>query len=196
MNIDLDIVPSNLDQALEIIENGLSQEDIEFIKSHESHEAHFSLGMWLRNNWSLWQEETNLAQWFRKTLGLGHADDMSGIILDSLWRKIRGEPINLDEQVQYYKDYWKEQGIDPLTQERIIMDNYYLNRAEEKYKNVKCPQLRLFEDALIVYSNGKAETLEEWIANRKSMSPRDFHKACTGKYEQGSIGALLHEQTE
>jgi hypothetical protein len=120
VNINLDIVPSDLDQALDVLDKSLDDNDIEYIMEHaEPDGMHFGIGMWLRNNWSLWQPETNLAQWFRQNLGLGHADDMSGIILDSLWRRVRGEPIDLDGQVKFYKDYWKKQKIDPLTQEHI-----------------------------------------------------------------------------
>jgi hypothetical protein len=74
---------------------------------------HFGLGMWLRNNWSLWQGGP-LASWFNKH-GIHHADDMSGIIMTSFYRQLKGEPIKLEEQVKYYRDFWTKQGLDPDT---------------------------------------------------------------------------------
>jgi hypothetical protein len=41
-------------------------------------------------------------------MGIQHPDDMSGIVLDSYWRKLHGEPIALQEQVDSYKQYWEK----------------------------------------------------------------------------------------
>jgi hypothetical protein len=68
---------------------------------------HFGLGMWIRNNWGLWQGSV-LGEYFN-ALGIYHPDDISGIILDSYWHYLNDEPIELDEQVNYYKEYWKKQ---------------------------------------------------------------------------------------
>lgn len=46
------------------------------------------------------------AAWFNQ-VGIYHPDDMSGIILDSFWRKLNNKPIGLDEQIKYYQDYWR-----------------------------------------------------------------------------------------
>jgi hypothetical protein len=66
----------------------------------------FGLGMWMRNNWGLWRE-ARLARWFNAQ-GIEHPDDMSGIILDSFWRHLNGQPLELSEQVAHYKRYWLE----------------------------------------------------------------------------------------
>lgn len=44
-------------------------------------------------------------------MGIFHPDDMSAIILDSYQRKLKGEEIKIEEQLKYYQDYWKENGI-------------------------------------------------------------------------------------
>jgi hypothetical protein len=67
---------------------------------------HMGLGMWMRNNWGLWKENTKLWQFFNQK-GIFHADDMSGIIFESFWRYLNNKPINLNEQVSYYIKYWK-----------------------------------------------------------------------------------------
>lgn len=67
--------------------------------------AHMSMGRWIRNNWCLWtngplKEHLN-------ALGLVHPDDMSVVILKSYYRKKHGGDIRLDEQIEFYKKYWK-----------------------------------------------------------------------------------------
>ena len=68
--------------------------------------AHFGIGMWLRNNWRLWGD-SRLSKYFND-LGIFHPDDMSGIILTSYHRYLLGQDIKLEEQVNYYKEYWKK----------------------------------------------------------------------------------------
>ena len=48
---------------------------------------------------------SDLSKYFNN-MGIFHADDMSGIILTSLYRKIVGKDRNLDEQVKWYREYW------------------------------------------------------------------------------------------
>lgn len=68
---------------------------------------HFGLGMWLRNNWGLWAGE-RMAEYFAG-IGIYHPDDMSGILLDSYWRYLNGLDICLQEQVEMYREYWRQQ---------------------------------------------------------------------------------------
>lgn len=70
---------------------------------------HFSLGMWMRNNWGLWKK-SKLAKHFN-TLGIHHADDMSGIILTSFHRKLLGEDIRLQEQIKWTQNYWRVNSV-------------------------------------------------------------------------------------
>lgn len=65
---------------------------------------HHSWGRHLRNTLHLWVESP-LSQYF-KSMGVWHADDMSGILMTSLWRRLHGKPIQLKEQVAYYQEYW------------------------------------------------------------------------------------------
>ncbi|TXF90886.1 hypothetical protein FUA23_03560 [Neolewinella aurantiaca] len=72
--------------------------------------VHLSLGMHLRNNWGLWLGSP-LHQSFRK-MGLHHPDDMSGVILDSYQRRLKGEDIRLQEQIDSYTTFWNQQKPD------------------------------------------------------------------------------------
>ena len=65
--------------------------------------------MYLRNNWGLWRNSKLAENLFK--MGIFHPDDMSGIILDSYQRKLKGEEIKLDEQLKYYQNYWRESGV-------------------------------------------------------------------------------------
>lgn len=67
--------------------------------------THFTTGWWMRNNWQLWGG-SRLSKYFNE-LGIYHPDDMSGIILRSYHRYLNGKEIKLEEQIKYYRDYWK-----------------------------------------------------------------------------------------
>jgi hypothetical protein len=71
-------------------------------------EHHFRLGWWMRNEWGLWAG-SRLAKYFNG-IGIHHPDDMSGIILTSFWRELNGLPIQIDEQIARYQEYWRRQG--------------------------------------------------------------------------------------
>ena len=40
-------------------------------------------------------------------MGLRHPDDMSGLILTSLWRRLHGQPLRREEQVKHYQEFWR-----------------------------------------------------------------------------------------
>ena len=105
--------PKNLEECYEALNSLLSKEDIEDLKSmpekKAAAEAHHGIGRWLRNNWGLWGS-SDIKDYF-KSLGIWHADDMSGIIIDSYHRHLNGKDIDLEGQVKYYKDYWKKMKV-------------------------------------------------------------------------------------
>jgi hypothetical protein len=100
-------VPADLEAALAVLIETLTPEEAANLKSIPEGEMarfHHGAGRNLRNEWGLWGDSP-LKRYF-VGLGIEHADDMSGIIMDSLWRRVNGKPIRLEEQVQFYKDYW------------------------------------------------------------------------------------------
>lgn len=116
-------VPNNLDEAIKFLE-AFYFEDISEIKKMNEIEfnssSHFGLGMYLRNIWFLWwspnhgydswpKEKPKIVEYFN-AIDIYHADDMSGIILTSFFRKIKGLDINIPEQVKKYKIHWLKQG--------------------------------------------------------------------------------------
>ena len=112
-------IPSTLEAAIEVSVSGMDAESVAFIKKPDSSPAsqHFFAGMAMRNQWELWGDSV-LAQHFKERFGLGHADDMSGIILAGIWAAVRGEPFDPEVKAEHYRQFWVRQGIDPLTQEK------------------------------------------------------------------------------
>jgi len=110
MTINEDKVPINLEEALILLKEGLSKTDIKLLKEPKFVPAqlHFSLGMALRNAWSLWETDTILVKWFKQKYGIEHADDISGIILDCLHKDIIGKPRRDEELAKQYLDHWKK----------------------------------------------------------------------------------------
>ncbi len=102
-------IPIDLNDAFVELKKILSPELIEEMKNGSEREMiryHRGLGMWMRNNWGLWKG-SGLSSYFNK-LGIDHPDDMSGIILNSFWRHLNGQPLELKKQVKYYQDYWRK----------------------------------------------------------------------------------------
>lgn len=110
MTLNEDKVPINLEDALTLLKEGLSKEDIKFIKEpkFEPAQLHFSVGMALRNAWSLWEKDTILVQWFKQKYGIEHADDISGLILDCLHKDIVGQPRRDEALAKKYIAHWKK----------------------------------------------------------------------------------------
>lgn len=120
-------LPKDLDEAIEDYLTFYSKsEDFNKINRLKESEflsvAHHGSGQFIRNSWYLWWHEghqykewpktkPNLVQWFNN-LGIFHADDMSGIIITSAYRKHNKMILELEKQVTHYKNYWKTQGFE------------------------------------------------------------------------------------
>ena len=101
-------IPKDLDDCFKqlgvILEDSLIKKIERMTEDEFVGNAHFGLGMWLRNNWQLWGG-SRLSYYFND-MGIYHPDDKSGIILTSYHRYLKGTDIKLEEQIKYYKDYW------------------------------------------------------------------------------------------
>jgi hypothetical protein len=101
-------IPKDLEDCFKELKTMLHPALIEEMKSGTENDMmryHHGLGMWLRNNWGLWSG-SRLKKYFNE-IGIYHPDDMSGIILASFWRHLNNKPIQLQEQIKYYQEYWK-----------------------------------------------------------------------------------------
>jgi len=124
------IIPKNLDECFDQMKLGSSNKDLcEFAAQKEdpvTASLHFTYGMAMRNNWGLWGKN-KLTKYFN-SIGIYHADDMSGILLTSFHRHLNNKDIKLDEQVKWYQDYWKSIGF---------KDGNPTNDSKSNYKEPK-----------------------------------------------------------
>jgi len=104
--------PSTLYEVLDELEKE-HRDDEECKKFAEEPEdeavssRHHGLGQHIRNGYELWKGDSVLSVHF-KSLGIFHADDMSGIIMRSLHRRLNSRDIKLKDQVKFYQDFWEE----------------------------------------------------------------------------------------
>ncbi len=98
-------IPENLSQCFKQLDNMLGDNNIHEIKSKSETEfltnSHFNIGLWIRNNWGLWQG-SRLYYYF-ETKGISEPDNISSIILTSYYRNIKGHKIKLEEQINKLK---------------------------------------------------------------------------------------------
>ena len=110
MKLNLDVVPSNLDEAVQVLTKAIdSEQEKENMKDPVG--LHFNFGMYLRNNWSLWERDTVLVKWFKENLGISHADDISGTILEALAASLEGREFDAKKHVRIYIEHWERLGI-------------------------------------------------------------------------------------
>lgn len=121
--------PTTLEQAIDAVFNSLDAAEIEFIKTEGTDSVHHGFGTALRNGWSLWDDNAPLTQHFRKRFELGHADDMSGLILAGVEARVKGETYEPFFDVERYKAFWRDGGVDPLTHEELPGRDHQEHRA-------------------------------------------------------------------
>ena len=104
------MVPINLEEALKTLKEGLTTEDLTEIKDpiFNAARVHFTVGMMLRNEWSLWDKDSILVRWFKENYGIDFTDDVSGLILDCLVRDIQGLPRRDKELAKRYIQHRKD----------------------------------------------------------------------------------------
>lgn len=138
--MNLEYVPKTLKETHDYFDKYL--QDKEEFKTHDEEtvigDSHFELGRWMRNNWYLWwspelydrakrdtpideeveypSERPELVKWFN-SIGVEHADDMSGIITISYHKYLNNKPYDLDEDVRAIKEFYaKDQSDNDITQ--------------------------------------------------------------------------------
>jgi hypothetical protein len=124
-------LPKDLDEAINYFEIKWTTNDKEEFIKDSLKNAHFSVGMWIRNDWIHGQRDTSLVQYFNK-IGIFHPDDMSSIILTSLYRKLTNKPIDLDKQIEFYKKYWRKIKDCATKQSDLATENYKKHRIGDK----------------------------------------------------------------
>lgn len=103
-------LPKNLNEAVLYFQQKWTKAELDQFRNKSETQAfndiHFETGTWIRNNWVHGNRDSSLTNYFH-SLGINHPDDISSIILTSLHRTLNKKEINLDEQIEGYKEYWK-----------------------------------------------------------------------------------------
>jgi len=179
-------VPRNLDDAFNELDKILKPEEVEKMKAgaeDDMSQYHFGLGMSLRNSWGLWKH-SRLAKWFND-IGIHHPDDMSGVILTSYWRHLNGKPLEIQKQVKYYQDYWKDTlvvEVDRTAQEKagkkLIAKSMMgirpgsLSASKIKFKPLNSPTLRA--RCLAPFRGGVFLTIRRGLQPNYTLRPYFF----------------------
>lgn len=111
--------PETLEEAVDRIVEGLADTERDMVKKYGAGSQHHGVGTSIRNHWGLWTGSA-LKTHFMTTYGLGHADDMSGLILFGVDAKVTGNPFDVKKEVARYKEYWINMMLDPLTLMKIV----------------------------------------------------------------------------
>jgi len=124
--IDTTYIPIDLDDCLKQLDimfaDSVKIKIKEMTEDEFSGRYHLGFGMWMRNNWGLWKG-SRLSKYFN-SLGVYHPDDMTGIIFDSYHRKLNGNEIRLNEQIEFYQEYWEKAKRNELERKKKEISDY------------------------------------------------------------------------
>lgn len=81
-------IPKNLEEAIKYLDKELLQEDKDYLIKNGAISVHHSLGRWIRNNWNLWNGESEIKESLLK-LGYSHPDDMSNYIIEEFIKYLK-----------------------------------------------------------------------------------------------------------
>lgn len=175
-------IPKDLEDCFKQIDSFWSDSTKNEIKLQSEDDftadAHFGFGMWMRNNWRLWGG-SRLSKYFNEK-GIYHPDDMSGIILDSYHRHLTGKEINLQQQINYYKAYWKV-NKDPSK------DIYPKGEKKLEFNTKQVYNLKQGNIPACVHIQSNSKTDKVWIYDYhfgwKQLSQEELKKLNSTTYE-------------
>lgn len=115
-----DTFPFTHEQAVKtLLEAPWSQEEILKLRESTLAEVTVTLGNILKIHWYLGEKTLPLSRHYQRTLGLGHGDDMASLIVRDFLSRLNDDAFLLQKEVEIIKSHWHNQGVDPLTLERI-----------------------------------------------------------------------------
>lgn len=98
------LVPEDLEECIAVLKKTLSVEELKKLRNGPETivgEMQSTVGLGIRNSWLRGNEKASLVKSFGD-LGITNFNDMSDIILISLWRDLHSRPIKLKEQVRVH----------------------------------------------------------------------------------------------
>ncbi len=129
--IDGVYIPADLEDAIAELSRLSTPADLEKFKQAPeelvAEKLHFGLGRWTIYNWGFY-EGSRLSHYLRQ-LGLEHPDDMAKFLIVSLHRSLNDRPLEIEEQVEFYKQKReaerkaREEGKEVIKDEKRIKKN-------------------------------------------------------------------------
>ena len=114
MNINTDVVPATVEEARTMLREGLDDSDREQMRiTIRPTEFHYSVGHWLRENWSLWDPGSRLRKDFLN-IGLHHPDDITAFLIEEVWCESRGETFDPLGFVTRTQAFWQQTVGNPI----------------------------------------------------------------------------------
>ena len=116
MEIDQDTVPSSVEAAVDSIIVLLGDEDYAAFENPcvTNATVHHTIGRYLRNEWSLWGDDTPLKRDAVEKYGIAHADDISALIIEWVFVKIQGDEFDAIGYCRCFHDHWESYGTNSL----------------------------------------------------------------------------------
>lgn len=68
---------------------------------------HDNIGRSIRNAWGLWEEESQLRNYFKENYGIDHADDISGVISMCTWQELNNKEMTPKIFADSCIEYWR-----------------------------------------------------------------------------------------
>lgn len=91
-------IPDTIRETMAIMQSELKLEDFEALRKSEKIDTfslHMGYGMYVRNRFGLWAENSPLQSRF-KGKGFGHPDDMSSFLMDAVIAALQGDEEMMD----------------------------------------------------------------------------------------------------
>lgn len=104
-------IPKNLEETYSFIDELEIDGKDEWLKLNDETSitsAHMGLGMWIRNNFELWEDDSKLKNWFSDNYFIDHPDDISTIIILYYHQKKNGNKINLTKTLNDFFEHWSQ----------------------------------------------------------------------------------------
>lgn len=113
--------PLTHEQAVAILADAeWTQAERSVLSQSSATELHNGAGLALQESWYLTDKTYPLSRHYQNRFGLGHADDMSRLILTDFVARLRRQVFDLPGEVEQLRRHWTDQGVDPLTLERTL----------------------------------------------------------------------------
>ena len=101
-------VPTTFDEAVIALRQRMPAEAlVEFRRARDARvtrEYYDSLGLWIRNNWGLWDRGPLYRDIQRH--GMDEPEEMSALLLSSVWRQLHEEPMTVAEHIAAHRTLW------------------------------------------------------------------------------------------